>query len=104
MAGVSSGAVFAAATAWLRELSRPPLGTASDHTAARRAAVAMTAGFALGPLTAGLLAQWAPAPRTVPYLPHIALMALVLLLLRNAPETVTPQHRSRSAPLAARHP
>ena len=88
LAGVSSGAVFAAATAWLRELSRPRSGTSSDHTAARRAAVAMTAGFALGPLTAGLLAQWASAPRTVPYLPHIALMALVLLLLRNAPETV----------------
>ena len=94
MAGVSSGAVFAAATAWLRELSRPPLGTASDHAAARRAAVAMTAGFALGPLTAGLLAQWAPAPRTVPYLPHVALMALVLLLLRNAPETVAGNARS----------
>ncbi len=93
MAGVSSGAVFAAATAWLRELSRPPLGTASDQTAARRAAVAMTAGFALGPLTAGLLAQWAPAPRTVPYLPHVALMALVLLLLRDAPETVSGRTR-----------
>jgi hypothetical protein len=38
---------------------------------------------------AGLLAQWAPAPATVPYLPHIALMVIVLMLLRSAPETVT---------------
>jgi Major Facilitator Superfamily len=49
----------------------------------------MTAGFALGPLLAGLLAQWAAAPRVVPYLPHLALMAVVLVLLRNTPETVS---------------
>jgi hypothetical protein len=93
LAGMSSGAAFGAGTAWLRETSRPPLGAASDQTAARRAAVAMTAGFALGPLVAGLLAQWAPAPTVVPYLPHIAVMAVVLLLLRQAPETVMADHR-----------
>ena len=88
LAGASSGAAFAAGTAWLREVSSPPLGGASPQAAARRAAVAMTAGFALGPLVAGLLAQWAPAPRVVPYLPHIALMAVVLVLLRDIPETI----------------
>src|ERR687887_1810626 len=88
LVGVSAGAVFGAGTAWLREVSLPPHGNASDHAAARRAAIAMTAGFALGPLVAGLLAQWAPAPRLVPYLPHVALMAVVLLLVRSAPETV----------------
>ncbi len=87
MAGVSSGAVFAAGTAWLRETSLPPLGTASREAAARRAVTTMTAGFALGPLVAGLLAQWAPAPTIVPYLPHIGLMAGVLLGLSKAPET-----------------
>ena len=89
LAGVSSGMVFAAGTAWLRETSLPPVGTASHGAAARRAAIAMTAGFGLGPLVAGLLAQWAPAPRVVPFLPHIALMVAVLLALRFAPETVT---------------
>jgi MFS family permease len=88
LAGVSSGAAFGAGTAWLRETSVPPLGTASDHTAARRAAVAMTSGFALGPLVAGLLAQWAPSPTVLPYLPHLAVMAVVWVLLRRAPETV----------------
>jgi hypothetical protein len=39
-------------------------------------------------LVAGILAQWAPAPAIVPYLPHIALMALVLLTLFGTPETV----------------
>jgi Major Facilitator Superfamily len=83
LAGVSSGAVFSAGTAWLRESS---LAGAGDT--ARRAAIAMTAGFGLGPLVAGLLAQWAPAPTVVPYLPHVAIMVGVLALLRGAPETV----------------
>jgi hypothetical protein len=87
LAGISSGAAFGSATAWLRELSRPPFGAAGDHTAARRAAVAMTLGFGIGPLAAGLLAQWAPLPAVVPYLPHIALMAVVLPCLRGVPET-----------------
>jgi Major Facilitator Superfamily len=88
MAGVSSGAVFSAGTAWLRELSRAPFGAATDPAPARRAAVAMTLGFSLGPLVAGLVAQWAPSPTEVPYLPHLALMAVVLALAWGAPETV----------------
>ena len=88
LAGVSSGAAFGAGTAWLREVSRPPWGTADDGATARRAVIAMTVGFAAGPLVAGLLAQWAPAPAVVPYLPQIVLMAVVLVLLRTAPETV----------------
>ena len=88
LVGVSTGATFGAGTAWLRETSRPPWGMASDTAIARRAVIAMTTGFAIGPLVAGLLAQWAPEPAVTPYLPHIALMAVVLLLLRRAPETV----------------
>jgi MFS family permease len=88
MAGLSSGAVFAAGTAWLRETSLPPVGTASRDRAVRRAVIAMTAGFGLGPLVAGMLAQWAPAPTIAPYLPHIALMAGVLVPLSKVPETV----------------
>jgi hypothetical protein len=90
----------------MRELSLPPFGTAGDHAAARRAAVAMTLGFGLGPLVTGVLAQWAPEPTVVPYLPHIVLMAAVLGMLRNAPETVA----GRAGPVVrlsapgARHP
>ena len=86
--GVGSGAAFGAGTAWLRELSRPPFGDAGDHAAARRGAVAMTIGFAVGPLVSGVLAQWAPDPGVVPYLPHVALMLAVLVLVSAAPETV----------------
>jgi MFS family permease len=86
--GLGSGAAFGAGTAWLRELSRPPFGDVSDHSAARRGAVAMTVGFAVGPLVSGVLAQWAPDPGVVPYLPHVALMLAVLALVPAAPETV----------------
>ena len=44
----------------------------------------MTVRFALGPLVSGLLAQWAPWPRIVPYLPHIVLTVVVLIILRSA--------------------
>ena len=57
-----------------------PFGDADAGTVARRAAVAMTTGFAVGPLVAGVLAQWAPQPAVVPYLPHIALTADVASL------------------------
>jgi MFS family permease len=87
LAGAGSGAAFGTGTAWLRETSLPPWGHASAATAGRRAAVAMTAGFALGPMVAGLLAQWAPGPTVLPYVPHIALMALVLPLVWRVPET-----------------
>src|SRR5579859_5685 len=36
LAGISSGAAFSAGTAWLRELSRPPFGAASEQVTARR--------------------------------------------------------------------
>jgi hypothetical protein len=90
LAGVSSGAAFGVGTAWLRETSLPPFGDVDHAAVARRAAIAMTLGFAIGPLVAGLLAQWAPAPRVVPYMPHVVLMLAVLLGLRDIPETVQP--------------
>ena len=90
LAGVGSGAMFSAGTAWLRELST------EGANAARRTAVAMTTGFALGPLVAGLLAQWAPDAGVVPYLPHVVLALAVLAVLRGAPETA-----SGAAPVTA---
>lgn len=97
LAGVSSGGAFGVGTAWLRETSLPPFGDADHATVARRAAVAMTAGFALGPLIAGTLAQWAPGATAVPYLPHIALMILVLPGLRGVPETIQRRDRPSGA-------
>jgi hypothetical protein len=96
LAGLGSGAAFGAGTAWLRETSLPPFGNADHAMVARRAAVAMTVGFALGPLVAGVMAQWLPAPTVVPYLPHVALMVVVLVSLRAVPETLTASARGRT--------
>jgi predicted MFS family arabinose efflux permease len=106
LTGLGSGAAFGAGTAWLRELSRPPFGDAGDHAAARRGAVTMTVGFAAGPLVSGLLAQWAPDPGVVPYLPHAVLMLAVLALVPGTPETVVRGGRGaigRALP-SLRHP
>jgi predicted MFS family arabinose efflux permease len=82
LAGVCSGVVFGAATAWVRELS----GAEPEGTAARRAAIALTAGFATGPLVAAVLAQWAPDPLRLPYVPHLVLGVAAALLLVPAPD------------------
>jgi MFS family permease len=97
VAGVASGAALAAGTAWVKELSVPPYDVAADEQAgARRAAIALSAGFGLGPVVASLLAQWGPAPLVVAYLPHLAVMALVLPGLWSVPETV--RHEKNSGP------
>lgn len=85
LTGVVSGTVFTVGTAWVKELSG-----ASAGLAARRAALALTAGFAVGPLVAGVLAQWAPLPTVLPYLVHLALDGIALALLPRAAETRPP--------------
>jgi MFS transporter len=86
VAGFASGAGFSAGAAWIRELSA---GVGGEH-GPRRATVAMTAGFGLGPLVAGVLAQWAPARTVLPYLPHLLLALAALPVVWRTPETRTP--------------
>ncbi len=86
--GVASGCAFSAGAAWIKELSSPPYEDAPHGAGARRAGVAMTVGFGLGPLVAGVLAQWAPIATTLPYLPQLALGALALPLAARTRETV----------------
>lgn len=85
VAGFASGAGFTAGTAWIRELGAVDGGERGP----RRATVAMTVGFGLGPLVAGVLAQWAPARTVLPYLPHLLLTLAALPLVRRTPETRT---------------
>jgi predicted MFS family arabinose efflux permease len=82
--GVVSGMVFSVGSAWLGELS----SASGDGAGGRRAAFAMTAGFSLGPLTSGLLGQYGPAPTVLPYLVHVVLVGIGLVLALRLPETV----------------
>jgi MFS family permease len=94
LAGVCSGAAFAAGTAQIKELSVAPYEPlAGEQAGARRAAIALSAGFGLGALVAGLVAQWAPDPLIVAYVPHLIVMAVTMPLLIGAPETIVSRQR-----------
>lgn len=86
VAGVASGAAFSSGAAWIKELSAAA-GPGDRDSGPRRVTVTMTAGFGAGPLVAGLLAQWAPAPTVVPYLPHLTLLVVAIVLVLRTPET-----------------
>ena len=88
LAGVSSGAAFAAGTAWVKELS----GRRTTWSQASRPALVgrdrAVGGLRPGPLVAGLIAQWAPDALISAYLPHLFVIAAMLMVVRGAPETV----------------
>ncbi len=86
--GVVTGVAMAVGTTWVKELSGPPFDPAADPAAgARRAALAISAGFGIGPLFGGLLAQFAPLPFELPYLVHIAITAVAVVAMFRVPET-----------------
>ena len=84
LAGLASGAAFSSGAAWIKELSSA--AGADERSGPRRVTVTMTAGFGAGPLVAGLLAQWAPAPTALPYVPHLALLLAALVVCAAAPD------------------
>ncbi len=81
LAGISSGIVFGAATAWVADLSvdGPP------GAGARRAALSLSAGFGVGPLVTGVTAEFSDHPLTVPYVPHLVLGVIALVVLLPVP-------------------
>lgn len=85
--GAVSGVVFSVGTAWLGEL----VGDAAR--AARLTTAALGGGWAIGPLVSGLMAQWLPLPTVLPYLVHVALMVVGLVLLPRVPETLAAADR-----------
>jgi hypothetical protein len=95
LAGFASGAVFSAGTTWLRESY---LARGEGSKSARHAAIAMTAGFGMGPLAAGAVAEWLPLPTVLPYVPHLALMIPVLALLWRAESAVRMDLAAPAAP------
>ncbi|MFE6668690.1 MFS transporter [Streptomyces sp. NPDC057697] len=80
LTGVSAGALLAAGSAWIKELSGSP----------RRPGLFVSAGFATGGLVAALIAQWAPWPMVTAYVPHVVLGAAAGWFALAAPETYSP--------------
>ena len=84
LAGLCSGVVFGAATAWVQDVS-PDEGP-RNGLSVRRSALALTGGFGLGPVVAAVLAQWAGDPLVVPYLPHLVIGTAAAAVLAGTPE------------------
>src|SRR5579875_1188732 len=88
LSGLAAGLMTGTATAMLTELS---------PAAGRRPSLVATAanmgGLGLGPLFAGLLAQYAPHPTTLVFEAYLAVLAVAALCLRFVPETVPARRR-----------
>ncbi|WP_405841848.1 MFS transporter [Streptomyces platensis] len=97
LTGIGAGALLAAGSAWIKELSSPPYGTAPNPgVAARRSGLFLSAGFATGGLAASLIAQWAPHPMVTAFVPHLILSAVAALCAARAPES-SPAHPGKTS-------
>ena len=89
LSGLSAGLTTGTATAALTELA--------PASAGRRASLVATAanmgGLGLGPLIAGLFAQFAPDPTVLVFEIYLAVLAAAGLCLFFVPETVSPRRR-----------
>ena len=101
ISGISIGMLTATATAYLSELDAGGPGRAPRRRAEIAATAANLGGLGLGPLVAGLLAQYAGDPLQVPYLVFEALMLAGLAGLALVPETVRRPERPAPLPAAA---
>src|SRR5580692_7723168 len=90
VSGLSAGLMTGTATATLTELA--PAG--AHRRASLVATAANMAGLGLGPLVAGLLAQYAPDPTRLVFEVYLAVLAVAALVLLRVPETV----RTRTRP------
>ena len=91
--GVGAGAAMNPGAVWLLDLS----ADAAPGVGARRATLALSAGFGFGPLLSGLLAQYAPHPTVLPYVAHLLVTALVFALAWRVP--APPRADARPGPL-----
>lgn len=87
ISGISVGLTTATATAYLAELHDRARPTDSKRRAQVVAAASNLGGIGIGPLIAGLLAAFAPAPLRLPYLVFGLLLAGLALLVAISPET-----------------
>jgi MFS family permease len=85
LTGVALGAAVATATAYIADLDAGPDGSVS-----RRAGIVATAanigGLAIGPLLAGLLAEYAAGGLTLPYVALLAALLIGALAVALSPE------------------
>ncbi|MFF1573272.1 MFS transporter [Leifsonia sp. NPDC058292] len=88
ISGVGVGALTASATAHLSELRAVAKPEEGPRLAGTISTVVNTGGLALGPLIAGALAQFLPAPLVIPYVVFLVVLAVAAVAVALVPETV----------------
>ena len=94
LSGLSAGVFTGNATAALLDLAPP----ASRGRAGLVAAAMNMGGLGVGPVLAGFLAEYAPAPLTLCFLADLVLIAAAAVGLWFIPEPITPPDRPRWRP------
>jgi MFS family permease len=89
LSGLSAGLMTGTATAALTEL----IPASASRRASLVASAANMGGLSLGPLIAGLFAQYAPRPTVLVFEVYLAVLAAAGLCLFLVPETVSPRRR-----------
>ncbi|MDO4255717.1 MAG: MFS transporter [Kocuria sp.] len=80
--GFGVGMAMSSGSAWVKQLSTDQPGAGP-----RRATVVLSAGFGAGPLAAGLLAQFLPAPQATPFMVHLVPVLVGAAMVWCVPET-----------------
>ncbi|MFJ6841271.1 MFS transporter [Streptomyces griseoluteus] len=93
LSGFSAGLFSGTGTAAVLDLAPPE----RRGRAALAATAANMGGLGLGPLVSGLLAEYAPRPLVLPFLVHLALLAVALVVTLLLTETV--HHEGARPPL-----
>jgi MFS family permease len=88
ISGVSVGLTTATATSYLAELHASARPSASQRRAEAVATGSNLGGIGFGPLAAGLLAQFAPAPLVLPYVVFGIALVGAAVAVALSPETV----------------
>jgi MFS family permease len=92
LSGLSAGLMTGTATAALTEL----VPASASRRASLVATVANIGGLALGPLIAGLFAQYAPQPTVLVFEVYLGVLAVAGLCVFLVPETVSPPRQRPS--------
>jgi MFS family permease len=99
VSGISVGLTTATATSYLGELHASARPAASKRRAEAVATASNLGGIGFGPLAAGLLAQFAPAPLRLPYLVFGIALVVLAAAVALSPETLhRPVPRPRYRP------
>ncbi|MDZ7910345.1 MAG: MFS transporter [Rhodococcus sp. (in: high G+C Gram-positive bacteria)] len=88
LSGIALGIGMVVGGSWVKELTSGD-ASAKPGSGARRAAMSLTAGLALGAGVAGVLAQWGPWPTHLPYGVHMFISAAAVVGMLSVPETRT---------------